>query len=164
MKTRVIYNTKQLNEFRKIIVQHVKNNIKDYLILSIIFIIGVTAGVVLINQSDEQSKTDISGYINSFLNTIKNEQYEVDKNKLIQTSILKNLKTVAIVWLAGSTVVGIPLIYVIISYKGFCIGYTISAIISSLGVQRRNCIFGYGTAFAKYNYNSNNFNDECECT
>lgn len=164
MKINKRYNKyNRFSEIKSIILQHININIKDYLTLSIIFIMGVMAGVVLINNSNEKSKGEISGYINGFISSIKEEKYEVDKGKLAKISITENLKTVAIIWLAGTTIVGIPLIYIIIAYKGFCIGYTISAIISSLGVWKRNSIFIGSNVFAKYYNNSGYFNVKCKC-
>lgn len=158
MKTKLRYNSKKVNEFKTILIQHINENLKDYLILSIIFIIGVMIGVIIINNSDDQSKSEINGYINGFVNIIKDEKYEVDKVKLIKISIIENLKMVGIIWLAGSTIVGIPLIYIISSYKGLCIGYTISAIILTLGVGKRISFFNGIIVFAKYYNNSYNFN------
>ncbi len=163
MKTKVRYNSKHAEELKKILLQHINSNLKDYLILSIVFIIGVMIGVVVINNSNEQSKSEISGYINSFVNTIKDEKYEIDKVKLTKISIIENLKIVGIIWVAGSTIIGIPIIYIIMAYKGFCIGYTISAIISSLGVWKRDHFFTCIIIFTKYNCNSNNSNVKCEC-
>ncbi len=163
MRTKTRYKTKYLGDVKRVLVEHISCNLKDYLVLSIIFIIGVMVGVILINNSNEQSKTEISGYINSFIDTIKNKNYEVDKFKLIQISIIENIKIIAIIWLAGSTIIGIPLIYIITAYKGFCIGYTISAIISSLGLGNRNCFFFSFTFFTKYNYHTYYFNAKCKC-
>ena len=84
MKTKIRYNSKYLSELKRVLIEHIQLNLKDYLILSIIFVIGVMAGVIIINNSDEQSKTEISGYINGFVDTIKSENYEVDKSKLIK--------------------------------------------------------------------------------
>ena len=102
MKTKVRYNSKYLNELKKILIQHISINVKDYLILSIIFVIGVMIGVVVINNSNEQSKNELNGYINSFVDTIKNENYEIDKVKLTKISVIQNLKIVGLIWLAGS--------------------------------------------------------------
>lgn len=150
-------------EIKSIILQHINTNIKDYLTLSIVFIIGVMAGVVLINNSNEKSKSEISGYVNGFISSIKEEKYEVDKGKLVKMSIVDNMKTVGIIWLAGTTIIGIPLIYIIIAYKGFCMGYTISAIISSLGIWKRNSFFISINVFAKYNNNSCCSYVKCKC-
>lgn len=161
MRTNVRHSTKYLREFKEIILQHINLNLKDYLMLSIIFIIGVMIGVVIINNSNEQSKSEIKGYINSFIETIQDEQYEVDRVKLTKISIIENLKLVGIIWLAGSTIIGIPLIYVITGYKGMCIGYTVSAIIASLGSWKRYDIFNSFTFSAKHHNNTNNFNVKC---
>lgn len=150
-----------LGEFKRVLLMHINENIKDYLILSIIFIIGVMAGVMLINNSNEKSKSEISGYINSFVDSIKDDKYEIDKVKLTKLSIIKNLKVVLIIWIAGTTIIGIPLIYIIIAYKGFCIGYTISAIIATLGIGKRYCFFFSIIISTKYNFNSDNINAKC---
>lgn len=157
MKIGLRHDSKCIDELKQILIQHINLNLKDYLILSIVFVIGVMIGVIIINNSNEHSKSEISGYINSFVDTIKDEKYEIDKFKLLKISVAENAKMVGIIWLAGSTIIGIPLIYVIIVYKGFSIGYTISAIISSLGIWKRNRIFFSIIIFAKYNcytYNS----------
>lgn len=140
------YNSKYLNNIKQIIIEHVKLNLKDYLILSIIFIIGVMIGVIIINNSNIEGKTEVSGYINSFLETIKQEEFEVNRIELIKISVMENIKILIIIWLAGLTIIGIPLIYVIVIYKGICLGYTISAIISTLGFQN-GILFSFSALF-----------------
>ena len=163
MRTEKKYKNKYLGNIGKVLIEHINCNLKDYLVLSIIFIIGVMIGVILINNSNEQSKAELSGYINGFIDTIKSEKYEVDKFKLTQISIIENIKIIAIIWFAGSTIIGIPLIYIITAYKGFCIGYTISAIIASLGAGKRDCIFFSIIIFTERNCYSNNINAKCKC-
>lgn len=135
-----------LNNFNKIMYKHIKMNSKDYLILSLVFIIGVMIGVILINNSDENSKLELNGYLNSFVNTIKNESFEVDKVKLTQDIVVNNLKIVLIIWIAGTTVIGIPLIYVVTVYKGISIGYTISAIMLTFG-NAKGFLFAISSLF-----------------
>ena len=161
MKRKVKYKTKYLNNIVKVLVEHINSNLKDYLILSIIFIIGVMFGVIIINNSNEQSKIEMSGYINSFIEAIRTKQFEIDRWKLMQISILENIKITAAIWFAGSTIIGIPLIYVITLYKGFCLGYTISAIIVSLGAGKRNMVFYIIFICTKYYCDSDSSNAMC---
>lgn len=160
---KTINNSKYLNEIKNAILQHVKINIKDYLILSIILILGVMIGCVIVNNSDENSKQEINGYINSFADTIKNNTYEIDKFKLVKMSMMENIKTVVIIWALGTTLIGIPFTYLLVGYKGMCIGYTISAIISVLGTWNRFNILLSNIIFTEHNYNSNNVNVKCKC-
>ena len=55
---------------------------------------------------------------------------------MLKSSILENVKFTLIIWFAGLTVIGIPFIYGIICYKGFCIGYTCSTIVGIFGTQK----------------------------
>lgn len=120
------------SKFLAAIENHINQNIKEYAISTLVFILGVIIGVMILNSSNEESKKNISGYINEFVNTIKNREYEVDTNKLLMKSVTSNLKIALIIWISGSTLIGIPLVYGSLGYKGMCIGYSISAIIAAL--------------------------------
>ena len=120
----------------KIIEDHINKNIKEYAVSVLVFFIGIIIGVMLINSSNQENKESISGYIIEFVDSIKNNEYQIDENKLLIKSILSNLKIAAIIWIAGSTIIGIPLVYGCLGYKGICIGYSISAIIATLESPR----------------------------
>lgn len=124
---------RRIKEVSIILCNHVKSNKRDYLILSIIFILGLMIGVIMINNSTDASKAELEGYIRSFVENVGNEKFEIDKGKLIKNTIISNLKIVVAIWLAGTTIIGIPCIYLIMIYKGISIGYTISAIMCVLG-------------------------------
>ena len=42
-------------------------------------------------------------------------------------------------WFVGSTIIGLPIVYGIVGYKGFCLGYTISSSIITLGTAKGTC-------------------------
>lgn len=60
----------------------------------------------------------------------------MDTGELLRKSLSDNLILIVTMWLLGSTVVGIPIVLGIVLFRGFCIGYSLSAIIASLGVQK----------------------------
>lgn len=131
---RNIRRTKE-HKIRNIILRYVELNIKSYLILLIIFLIGVILGVIFVNNADVEQSNQISNYINNFINSIK-ENYQISSSKLLWTSIINNVCIATILWFLGSTVIGIPLIYLLIAYKGYCIGYTVSAVIATIGTSK----------------------------
>ncbi len=124
---------KKKNRFFEIISEHISMNKKDYTIAILIFLIGVVIGVMLINKSSEDNKKEITGYICNFIDSVKSKEYRIDGKKLFFKSLISNLKLAIIIWIAGLTIIGIPVIYISIAYKGICIGYSISAIIATLG-------------------------------
>lgn len=126
---------KRKNSIKEAILRHLYDNIKLYLIVIIILVIGITVGVVFINNINADGATEIKNYITDFINQIK-QGYRVDTGELLKKSLSDNLILIVIMWLLGSTVVGIPIVLGIVLFRGFCIGYSVSAIIASLGVQK----------------------------
>ena len=123
---------KRKSKIFKIIEDHINQNIKEYAISVLVFLIGIIIGVMLLNSSNQENQESISGYINEFISSIKNEEYTIDQKKLLINSISSNLKIALMIWIAGSTIIGIPLVYGCLAYKGICIGYSISAIIATM--------------------------------
>ena len=124
-----------MKNFKKTIKEHVARNIRIYTILIIIFFVGLIIGIVVVNNSNETQRAEISEYINTFINDLKNGA-KLDYFKLLKTSFGNNLITVIILWFMSSTVIGIPIVYGEIGYKGFCLGYTISSVVATLGTGK----------------------------
>ncbi len=123
------------NKIKNIIVEYIAQNIKAYIMLTIIFFIGLILGIIFVNNTKEAQSDQISTYINNFIDSIK-ENYQISKPKLLINSIKGNLYITIILWFLGSTVIGMPLIYLVIGYKGYCIGYTISSITATIGTGK----------------------------
>ena len=126
---------KRKNIIKEAILRHLYDNIKLYLIVIIILVIGITVGVVFINNINADGAGEIKNYITDFINQLK-QGYHVDTGELLKKSLSDNLILIVTMWLLGSTVVGIPIVLGIVLFRGFCIGYSVSAIIASLGVQK----------------------------
>lgn len=122
---------KRQNEKTKIIVEHINNNFKEYFITVLIILIGIIIGIMKINNTDIQNQTEISDNINEIVENVKNNQ--LDKIQILKKSINKNLLMGILLWFLGLAIIGIPIIYAIILYKGFCLGFTMSAIIAVIG-------------------------------
>lgn len=128
------------SKIKQIILTHIENNIKNYAIVSIIFLIGIVIGVIFINNTSEAQSSEISNYITSFSQDLK-ENKNIDNLLLLKDSIKKNVVLAVFLWFMGSTVIGISVVYLTICFRGFCLGYTISSIILSLGIRKRNIVF-----------------------
>ena len=117
---------KRINKKKQLIYTYIEENIKEIIIISLIFIIGVVFGILLINNVKDEGKKEIITYVNTFISNIK-QGNSIDKFNIVKTDIKKDVLIGLILWIAGSTVVGIPVVYGIIGYRGFCFGYTIAA-------------------------------------
>ncbi len=126
-----------------IIVNHIMNNLREYFITITIILIGILLGIVYINNIPDISFESISQYINSIIDTIKNNNIS-SSIVTLKTSIINNLSLGLLIWIFGSTIIGIVIVYFIIAFKGFSFGYTISSIISTLGVRKGLIFIGSG--------------------
>jgi len=122
------------SKLKHIILTHIENNIREYLIVSIIFLIGIVIGVIFINNTSENQSVEITSYISSFTQDLKDNQ-SINTILLLKDSIKKNIVLAIFLWFMGSTVIGISIVYLTICFRGFCLGYTISSIILSLGIR-----------------------------
>ena len=119
----------------KIIKEHVINNKKEYFIIFLIFVIGIFSGVFFINNIQEQPKNEMTNYLNQFIEKFKSIE-GIDNMEMLKHSIFQNILLAISIWFFGTTVIGIPVVFGIILYRGFCLGYTISLCISIMGLGK----------------------------
>ena len=118
-------------------------NVKSYFIVIIIFTVGIFLGVLFINQT--QDKTEIEKYINTYVDETKilqNGNYMAE----LQKDVKNNVILVLLLWFAGTTIIGIPIVLGIIIIRGFCLGYTIASCVFVLG-KLKGIIFVLITIF-----------------
>ena len=88
---------------------------------------------MFVNNTEDVKKAEVSEYLQNFTNAL-NTDYQIDSAKLLKQSIISNLLLALSLWFIGSTVIGIPIVYIIIGVRGLCLGYTISSIVMTYGV------------------------------
>lgn len=137
------------SKIKEVLLSYLKNNLREYAIITIIFLIGLVCGVIFINNSNEAQISEISTYINDFIQNLKNN-IQIDKPQLLQDAIISNLILAVTLWFVGSTVIGIPIVYAMIAYRGFCLGYTISSCIATLGTRWRITFYNHIYIIAKH--------------
>ena len=117
------------------IYQHITNNSKEYILLTLIFLIGIFLGVMFINNSQETQRGEITSYLNNFIDKLKNTE-KLESVEILKTTIIENIILAITLWFFGTTVIGIPVVFGIILYRGFCLGYSIASIILTIGVGK----------------------------
>ena len=134
---------KKKNEIFTAVREDILTNVKSYFIVIIIFTVGIFLGVLFINQT--QDKTEIEKYINTYVDETKILQ---DGNYMaeLQKDVKNNVILVILLWFAGTTIIGIPIVLGIILIRGLCLGYTIASCVFVLG-KLKGIIFVLITIF-----------------
>lgn len=126
---------KNKSKIVKIIKEHILNNKKEYIIVTLIFITGIFLGVLFVNNSNQDQINEISQYLNNFIDKMKNAE-NISNIELLKASIKQNILLAITLWFFGTTVIGIPIVFGVVLYRGFCLGYTISICISIMGFSK----------------------------
>lgn len=124
---------------KKTIEEHLRENIKVYFILSLILILGIIVGIIFVNNASTVHKEEIRSYLTDFIGQIK-ESRNINYVQLFQSSLKSNFKFIGILIFISLTIFGTIGIYILIAYKGFCLGYTISSTIAIFGVGKGTLI------------------------
>ena len=90
---------------------------------------------MFINNSQESQLSEITNYFNNFVEKMKNTE-QLDNMAIFKTTIKENIILAITLWFFGTTVIGIPIVFGIVLYRGFCLGYTISTIITVFGFPK----------------------------
>ncbi len=131
---------KKTSKVTQVIKNHIAENIKAYIIVSLIMLIGIVLGVIFINNMSETQVQDIQSYLTNFIDSLKDGK-SINSGELLKKSLGNNLLLVFLMWFVGSTVIGIPIVLGIVAFRGFCLGYTISAAIKIWGTGKGMLFF-----------------------
>jgi stage II sporulation protein M len=118
----------------KFLKEYVNVHKKECIIFLCIILLGMLAGIIVLNRYNELETENINKYIQNLVINLKSAD-KINRNILLLESLKNNCLFILLIWFLGCTIIGSFLIYLACFYKGFTIGYTIAAIIKSLGIK-----------------------------
>ena len=71
---------------KTIIANHILNNSKEYILVTLIFVIGIFLGVMFINSTQDTQISEITSYFNTFIDKLKNTE-KIDNMLLFQNNL-----------------------------------------------------------------------------
>lgn len=107
--------------------EYFKVNKRLFLFLSILLIIGITAGSIFSVILKEEDLRLVTEYLTNYLNSI--DKMEINTTTSFVSSFLSQLTIIVIIWILGFSIIGIPVIFLMFFYKCFVFGFTIGSII-----------------------------------
>ncbi len=96
-------------------------------LMSLITLISLILGILLISILSKENKDLVTKSVTSFFNAIENK--ELNYNIILFKSLTNNLLLNIIIWLLGISIIGIPLVLIILSIKSFILSFTFTSII-----------------------------------
>jgi len=95
---------KKVINIKETIKQHIINNKREYIIVSLFFIIGIFFGVLFVNNIKEEQKEQIGTYVNDYITKMKDTD-NINNIDVLESSIKQNLLITLGIWFFGTTVI-----------------------------------------------------------
>lgn len=119
-----------LKKFTEMVYKHIKGNLIIYFLVCMFFIIGISSGAFTVKALSSNQKQELIAYMRNFFQILHNKP--INEFSVLKQSLTNNLQTSLFIWLLGITVIGIPLILLLIAIRGFIIGFTVGFLIEQL--------------------------------
>lgn len=112
----------------------IMNQRKLYLFLIGLIIVGLISGILFLFAINDTDKSLVLDNLTSFFTGIKNGQ-GINYGASLINSLLTNIIYILLIWLLGISIIGLPIILIIVAIKTFIIGFSISSIVSIYGFK-----------------------------
>ena len=121
------------SKIKRWLFKQLQDNFINYFLVTVIFAIGIVIGAATIKILDIDQKNDIILFLNSFFKAIDGNNF--DNLLILKQSFIDNFKTIGLIWLTGIIVIGVPIIPIIVLFRGFALGFTVGFLVNEYGIK-----------------------------
>ena len=120
------------------LLNYVEKNIKEIILITLIIFIGLIIGIIYINSLTDENISKVDSHVNSVIDYIKElncEESKIDNTVILFSNLKRNILYIMLIGLFSLCIIGLPIMYLLIGFKSFSLGYTMSAILATLGTK-----------------------------
>ena len=118
--------------YQNIAANHFREYSSVYIFVIVLFLMGVIFGAVVVNSLSFSQKEDLFYYLSQFFGGITNGK-QAEANDLFLQSLLHNSKYIGLMWVLGISIVGLPVILILLFIKGMVVGFTVGFLVNQMG-------------------------------
>jgi len=122
----------QLN--KNIFINHLREHITIYTFMVILFITGIIFGAIIVNSMNFIQKQDLFFHLEQFFGQIATQKI-MTHSDIFKQSFFYHLKYLLFLFILGISIIGLPLIWILLFLKGLVIGFTVGFIVNQLGMN-----------------------------
>lgn len=123
-----------MNDKRNVLFRHVKNNVTLYMFSFILFLTGIIFGALTVNNMSFIQKQDLYFYLEQFFEQLHKGTIIVHKDILLESTFY-HAKYLVLFFILGLTIIGLPLIWLLLFIKGLVVGFSVGFLVNQLGTK-----------------------------
>lgn len=108
---------------RRVITASLQQSWPLYLIVMVIFGLGILLGSLGVNTLSEEQTIELQRYLQSFL--ARAAEIDVDRIQMVKGALYDNLLVGLVMYILGLTIICLPLVLALIFFRGFVLGFTV---------------------------------------
>ncbi|HHY72210.1 MAG TPA: stage II sporulation protein M [Bacillus bacterium] len=117
---------------KSIIIHHFKESSSIYLFTTVLFLIGVIFGAIIVNSLNFSQKEDLYYYLSRFFGQVAGGEF-ADASLMFKQSFIHYAKYVGLMWILGLSIIGLPIILILLFLKGIVVGFTVGFLVNQMG-------------------------------
>ncbi len=110
--------------------------LKDYrsifIFVTVLFMMGIIFGAVIVNSLSLIQKEDLFYYLSQFFGELKQGRVSAS-GEMFFYSVKENAKYFILMWILGISIIGLPIILILLFIKGIVIGFTVGFLVNQAG-------------------------------
>lgn len=120
--------------YKSALLFNMKDHLSIFIFIMVLFIMGIIFGAIIVNSLSLTQKEDLFYYLSQFFGELKQGKISASSEMFLY-SFKENAKFIILMWILGISIIGLPLILILLFVKGIVIGFTVGFLVSQTGWQ-----------------------------
>jgi stage II sporulation protein M len=111
--------------------KHIQENFSLYTFTTVLLVMGVIFGAITVNSLSVVQKEDLFDYLNRFFGQVAQNEV-AGQQAMFNQSFTHYIKYIGLMWVLGLSIIGLPVILILIFLKGIVVGFTVGFLVNQM--------------------------------
>ena len=125
---------RRANGIGQVIAYHIEENRSIYIFTIVLFLMGIIFGAIIVNSLSLNQRNDLHIYLTQFFGQVAEGQL-ADSAAMFSQSFAHYVKYIGLMWVLGLSIIGLPIILILLFIKGVVVGFTVGFLVNQLGMS-----------------------------
>lgn len=118
----------------QVVIKHIEEHASLYIFIIVLFLMGVVFGTLTVQSLGYSQQADLFYYFQQFMEEM-NKDHVVETSYAFYQNFIHYFKYIGVIWILGLSIIGLPIILILLFLKGVFVGFTVGFLVHQLGWQ-----------------------------
>ncbi|WP_280768313.1 stage II sporulation protein M [Salipaludibacillus daqingensis] len=121
-----------------------EDNRSTFIFTTVLLIMGVVFGSIIVNSMSFSQKNDLYAYLTLFFSEVEKGEF-ANARDIFTQSFAYYSKVLGFIWFLGLSIIGLPIVFILLFIKGLTIGFTVGFLVDQMGFE--GFLFAFSSVF-----------------